>query len=256
MYKYYDIGLNLFTPSFPNPKQIIKDAENANICFILTGAQPDDNERVNTFVQSQNVYGTAGIHPHVASQATTADILRIEEIVKNNPKIVAVGECGLDYNRMFSLKEIQISVFKSLIKLAEKLNKPLFLHQRDAEEDFIACFKGHEAICKKAVVHCFTGNREMALKLIDMGFYIGITGWICDERRGDDLRKAVSAIPLNRIMIETDAPYLTPRGFNLPRTNIPQNITYVAKSLAAYMNIPEESLLMHARENTKRFFSI
>ena len=81
MYKYYDIGLNLFTPSFPNPKQIIKDAENANICCILTGAQPDDNERVNTFVQSQNVYGTAGIHPHVASQATTADILRIEEIV-------------------------------------------------------------------------------------------------------------------------------------------------------------------------------
>lgn len=89
-----------------------------------------------------------------------------------------------------------------------------------------------------------------------MGFFIGITGWICDERRNHDLREAVIDIPLDRIMIETDAPYLTPRGFGLPRTNVPENIVYVAETLATYMNVSVDELISHAKENTERLFRI
>jgi TatD DNase family protein len=256
MFSYYDIGLNLFVRSFHDPERIIADAKEAGIGCILTGADPKDNEKVNEFVKTHDVYGTAGIHPHVADSATPEAIQRIREIVAGNPRIVAVGECGLDYDRMFSTKENQISCFKELIQVAEELNKPLFLHERDAAEDFISCFKGHEAVCHQSVVHCFTGNRQVLETLLSMGFYIGITGWICDERRGQDLQDAVSILPLDRVMLETDAPYLTPRGFGLPRTNVPQNITYVAETLAHYMHVSVEDLVSHAKENTERFFRL
>ena len=255
-YTYYDIGLNLFTKSFPNPEKIIADAKAAGIQCILTGSEAEENERVHAFVQTHDVYGTAGIHPHSADEATEADVERIRDIVTANPRIVAVGETGLDYDRMYSTKENQMKYFKALISLAEEVEKPLFLHERDAAEDFISCFTGHEAICPKSVVHCYTGNKETLRQLLDMGFYIGITGWICDERRGDDLREAVSILPLDRVMIETDAPYLTPRGFHLPRTNVPQNITYVAETLAKYMGVSTGELVSHAAENTRQFFGL
>ena len=257
MITYYDIGLNLFTSSFPDPEKIISEAEAAGICCILTGSEAAENEKVNDFVKTHAVYGTAGIHPHSADRAEEADLCRIEEIVSSNPKIVAVGECGLDYDRMYSSRENQLYYFKKLIALAEKLEKPLFLHQRDAEEDFLACFDGHEEICRRSVVHCYTGNREMAEKLVGMGFYIGITGWICDERRAGDLREAVKYIPLERILLETDAPYLTPRGIpGLKRTNVPQNIVYVAQALAHYMGVSAEEVTGHAKANTERLFGI
>lgn len=255
-YTYYDIGLNLFTRSFPNPEKIIEDAHSAGIQCILTGSEAEENERVYEFVQSHDVYGTAGIHPHSADEAKETDVDRIREIVTSNSRIVAVGETGLDYDRMYSTKENQMHYFKELIALAEEVRKPMFLHERDAAEDFISCFQGHEDICPQSVVHCYTGNKETLKTLLDMGFYIGITGWICDERRGDELREAVSILPLDRVMIETDAPYLTPRGFHLPRTNVPQNITYVAETLAKYMGVSTEDLVSHAAENTRRFFGL
>ncbi len=255
-YQYYDIGLNLFTRSFPHPEKIIEDAHAAGIQCILTGSEAEENERVQEFVQTHDVYGTAGIHPHSADEAKEEDVERIREILLSNPRILAVGETGLDYDRMYSTKENQLHYFKKLIALAEELGKPLFLHERDAAEDFISCFAGHEDICKKSVVHCFTGNKETLRALLDMGFYIGITGWICDERRADELRDAVSILPLDRVMLETDAPYLTPRGFKLPRTNVPQNIIYVAEGLAQYMGVSVETLVAHAKENTERFWNI
>lgn len=255
-YTYYDIGLNLFTKSFPHPEKIIEDAHVAGIQCILTGSEAEENELVNDFTKTHDVYGTAGIHPHSADEAKEEDVARIEEILTTNPRILAVGETGLDYDRMYSRKENQIHYFKELIALAEKLGKPLFLHERDAAEDFIACFAGHESICPRSVVHCYTGNKETLETLLSMGFYIGITGWICDERRADDLREAVTILPLDRVMIETDAPYLTPRGFHLPRTNVPQNITYVARTLAQYMGVSEEVLTKCAKENTERFWGI
>lgn len=255
--QYYDIGLNLFCRQFPDPEKIISDARNDGIICILTGTDMKENILINKFVKTHDTYGTAGIHPHNADSAKKEDFDRIEKIITENPKIVAVGECGLDYDRMFSEKENQIRCLEKHINLAEKLNKPLFLHERSAAKDFIARFKKHPEICKKSVVHCFTGDRETLEKYLDMGFSIGITGWICDPKRASNLRNAVSVIPLDRILIETDAPYLTPKNVQgLERTNIPQNIRYVAQDLAKYMKVPLQELLTHAKENTQKLFSI
>lgn len=256
MTKYYDIGLNLFTRSFPHPECIMEGAEKAGVTCILTGSEAEENELVHSFVQTHHAYGVCGIHPHAADDATERDVARIKEILTTNDKIVAVGETGLDYDRMYSKKEHQLHFFKELIEVAEELQKPMFLHQRDAVDDFIRCFTGHEALCPQSVVHCFTDGRDVLQRLLDMGFYIGITGWICDERRGDALRDAVSILPLDRVLVETDAPYLTPRGVGLPRTNVPENIVYVVSTLAHYMHVDAETLARHARENTERLFQI
>lgn len=181
----------------------------------------------------------------------------MERILTGNGKMVAVGECGLDYDRMFSTKENQIRCLEKHIVLAEKLDMPLFLHERSAADDFVKRFKRHPDICRKSVVHCFTGNKKTLDRYLSMGFSIGITGWICDDRRAKELREAVSIIPLDRILVETDAPYLTPRNVpGLERTNVPQNIRYVIRDLAKYMKVPEDTLTEHARENTERMFRL
>jgi len=257
MIKYYDIGLNLFCKQYNEPEKILQDALEDEICCILTGSDMKSSERIHAFVKDHDCYGTCGIHPHGADGAKAEDFLRIREIVSSNEKIVAVGECGLDYDRMFSTRENQIRCFEHHLKIAEELGKPLFLHEREAAEDFIARFKKHGDLCRHSVVHCFTGSKETLMKYLDMGFYIGITGWICDERRGDALREAVKYIPLERLMIETDAPYLTPRNIKgLDRTNVPQNIKYVAAELAKNMGVGEEELIMAVKENTEQFFGI
>ncbi|MBQ3513980.1 MAG: TatD family hydrolase [Lachnospiraceae bacterium] len=255
--KYYDIGLNLFCKQFPEPEKIINEATKAGVLCILTGTDRKENKQIDAFVKEHEAFGTAGIHPHNADSAKQEDFEIIERIISENKKIVAVGECGLDYDRMFSTKENQIRCLEKHIVLAEKLDKPLFLHERMATEDFIKRFKKHPDICKKSVVHCFTGDKETLDKYLSMGFSIGITGWICDDRRGKELREAVKMIPLDRILIETDAPYLTPRNVpGLARTNVPWNIKYVAAELAKYMNVSEDELIENARKNTERIFHL
>ncbi|MDE5781003.1 MAG: TatD family hydrolase [Lachnospiraceae bacterium] len=255
--KYYDIGLNLFCKQFPEPEKIIQEAENNGVCCILTGTDNKENTKIDNFVKNHNTFGTAGIHPHNADRARQEDFNQIEQILSENKKIVAVGECGLDYDRMFSTKENQIRCLEKHIVLAEKLGKPLFLHERSAADDFIRRFKKHPDICKKSVVHCFTGDKETLDKYLSMGFSIGITGWICDDRRAKELREAVRNIPLDRILVETDAPYLTPKNVQgLDRTNVPQNIIYVVKELAKYMKVSEEDLIDNAKKNTERLFGI
>lgn len=255
--EYYDIGLNLFCRQFPDPEKIIDNAGDCGVVCILTGTDRKENEKINTFVSTHNTYGTVGIHPHNADAARQEDFARMEAIAAENKKIVAIGECGLDYDRMFSAKENQIRCLEKHIVLAEKLQKPLFLHERSATKDFVARFKKHPEICKRSVVHCFTGDRKTAEQYLSMGFSIGITGWICDDRRAGELREAVRAIPLDRILIETDAPYLVPRDVpGLSRTNVLENIVYVAKKLAKFMNVSEEELKKAARENTERLFGI
>ena len=163
----------------------------------------------------------------------------------------------LDFDRMFSTRENQIRCLEKHIALAEKMEKPLFLHERDASATFINIFKQHPEICKNAVVHCFTGDKKTLETYLEMGFSIGITGWICDERRASALRNAVEILPKERVMLETDSPYLIPRNVSgIGRINFPANIQYVARTLAEYMHISEEELLLHARQNTEKFFGI
>ena len=254
---YYDIGLNLFCRQFPQPEKIIADAALAGVCCILTGTDRRENAQIDAFTRTHDVFGTAGIHPHNADSAKLDDIEQIGRFAAENKRIVAIGECGLDFDRMFSTRENQIRCLEKHIVLAEKLSMPLFLHERSAAEEFIRRFKKHPDICKKSVVHCFTGDKKTLEQYLSMGFSIGITGWICDERRGKELRQAVKLIPLDRILIETDAPYLTPRNVpGLGRTNVPQNIIYVAKELAHHMGIEEEELIENARKNTERLFRL
>lgn len=255
--KYYDIGLNLFCKQFSEPEKIIQEASEEGVCCILTGTNMNENHRINNFVRNHHVYGTIGIHPHNADRAKKQDFDLMEQILLKNDKIVAVGECGLDYDRMFSGKENQIRCLEKHIVIAEKLHKPLFLHERSASRDFIQRFKRHPDICKKSVVHCFTGDMKTLEQYLTMGFYIGITGWICDDRRAEQLRNAVSILPLDRILVETDAPYLTPKNVSgLNRTNVPQNIKYVIKDLAKYMKTSENLIIEHAKRNTEKLFQI
>lgn len=255
--KYYDIGLNLFCRQFPEPEKIIKDAEEHGVCCILTGTDRKEDRKIDEFVKTHRAFGTVGIHPHNVDRARQEDFEEIENILSNNDKIVAVGECGLDYDRMFSTKENQIRCLEKQIVLAEKLNKPLFLHERSAANDFTSRFKKHAEICRRSVVHCFTGDRSTLDQYLSMGFYIGITGWICDDRRSKELRDAVRILPLDRVLVETDAPYLTPRNIpGLHRTNVPQNIKYVVRDLAEYMRVSEEELMENARKNTEKVFQI
>ena len=255
--KYYDIGVNLFCKQFPNPEQIINEALQSGVTCILTGTDPKENRQIDTFINNYQAYGTVGIHPHNADSTKDKDYLEIENIAKTNNKIVAIGECGLDFDRMFSTKENQIKCFEKQIEIAETLNIPLFLHERNAVEDFIKVLSHHKEICKKSIVHCFTGNAETLKKYLSMGCYIGITGWICDSRRAKDLRQAVRYIPIDKIMIETDSPFLTPKNIQgLSKTNYPQNVKYVAKELAMHMGVPENILISKAKENTEHFFSI
>lgn len=255
--KYYDIGLNLFCRQFPNPEAVVENAAKAGVRCILTGTDRKENRQIDKFIKNHNAYGTAGIHPHNADSARKEDFDEIEKLIGENGRIVAVGECGLDFDRMFSTRENQIRCLEKHIILAERLNKPLFLHERSAAEEFIKRFRKHPDICKRSVVHCFTGDKKTLEQYLSMGFSIGITGWICDDRRAKELREAVKLIPLNRILIETDAPYLTPRNVpGLERTNVPENIVYVARELAKYMRVEEEELVSQARLNTERLFGI
>ena len=255
--KYYDIGLNLFCRQFPDPDGIMRDAAAAEVSCILTGSDARENALVDAYTRAHpGVWGTAGIHPHNADNAGEADYEAIRRILAENPRIVAVGECGLDWNRMFSTRENQLRCLQRHIEIAEETGKPMFLHERDAADGFAAVFSAHPAVCSRAVVHCFTGNRAQLERYLDMGFHIGVTGWICDDRRAQDLREAVKALPLDRVMLETDAPYLTPRVRGLSRVNVPGNIRYVAAELARCMQVEEENLIAAARDNTLRFFGL
>lgn len=253
--RFYDIGLNLFSRQFPDPEKILRNAQDVGVACVITGSDMKSSRKTAEFVKQHSAWGTAGIHPHNADSAKESDFQELEAMHSGNPGLVAVGECGLDFDRMFSTKENQIQCLKRHIALAEKLHKPLFLHERDAAEDFIQVFQDHPEICKNSVVHCFTGCRDTLEKYLEMGFLIGITGWICDDRRANDLRNAVGILPLDRVLLETDAPYLTPRNVSgLKRVNIPENICYVAATLAEYMHVPEEELLICAKANTERLF--
>lgn len=262
---YYDIGLNLFDKRFHDPEAILRDAWEAGVACIATGTTVSESRRAADFLKNFRelpAYGTAGIHPHNARLARREDLRALKELLSRRG-MVAVGECGLDYDRMFSPREVQQEVLAAHIALAEELGMPMFLHERSAigsdaaSIDMAAAFAGHEALARRSVVHCFTGTKEIAEQYLEMGFSIGVTGWICDDRRADDLRRAVSVIPKDRILIETDAPYLTPRNVKgLGWTNLPQNIKYVAAELAKYMGLPVDTLVRAARDNTERLFRI
>ena len=254
---YCDIGLNLFCRQFPDPDSILLDARRQGITCILTGSDDAENHRVAEYVSTHSgVFGTTGIHPHQADHMTQ-EALDFIRSAQSMDRIVAVGECGLDYDRMFSKKENQIDCLERHIEMAMDTGKPMFLHERSAFHDLKAIFRNVPSLCPRCVVHCFTGDRHQLAAYLEMGFMIGVTGWICDDKRAGDLRDAASILPMDRVMIETDAPYLTPKNVpGLGRINVPANIRYVAHDLAVHMHVHEEELERNALKNTAEFFRI
>jgi TatD DNase family protein len=148
-----------------------------------------------------------------------------------------------------------LKYFNEQVKLSGEVNKPLFLHEREAFEDMYSILSEQENL--KAVVHCFTGNRQMAEKYLGLGCYIGITGWVCDDRRNQDVLDALEIIPVDKLMVETDAPYLLPRKIKgLKNPNVPENIRYVVEKIAMVKGLDPEDLRKRVLENTIRFFQI
>jgi TatD DNase family protein len=173
--------------------------------------------------------------------------------------VVAVGETGLDYHRNFSPREAQLFAFERQLQLAIACGKPLFLHQRDAHADFIACMDNVRGRIGRAVVHCFTGERQELFDYLDRDFYIGITGWICDERRGAHLRELVKSIPSDRLMLETDAPYLLPRTVRpMPklRRNEPMYLAHICDEVARDRGEDVAVTAANTTATAMRFFAL
>ena len=257
-----DIGANLTHESFKDDfDQVIERAQQANIShMIITGSDLDNSTSAIKLAQHnpQLFSATAGFHPHHADQFNEDTSRALSELLQKH-QVCAVGETGLDFFRDISPREQQIKSFIAHLELARQFNKPLFLHQRDAHDEFFGVLQEHRASLGRIVVHCFTDTDRALQAYIDLDCYIGITGWICDERRGAHLLDCVSAIPLERLMIETDAPYLMPRTLRpKPKTrrNEPCTLPLVLETIASVRPESETELAVATSGNAKRFFDI
>ena len=257
-----DIGANLAHDSFDRDREaVIERARSAGIAaMIVTGSSLDDSESALSLARRwpRHLRATAGVHPHQASGFQAADRPRLAALLAD-PLVVAAGETGLDYYRNFSPPAEQRRAFALQLELAAGHGKPLFLHQRDAHADFLAMLREHPALGARAVIHCFTGGTAELEDCLAAGLSIGVTGWICDERRGAALRTAAPGIPADRLMIETDAPYLLPRTLEpkpRDRRNEPMHLPAVLAALAACRDESVETLARHTRQNAERFFGL
>ena len=233
-----DIGANLTHESFGRDLYaVLERARVAGVTrMVVTGASREHSPQALALAQAYPglLTATAGVHPHHAIEYT-AECDAEMRALHAHPEVVAVGETGLDYFRDFSPRPAQRKAFEQQLQIAADTGKPLFLHQRDAHADFMAVMKQFDGRLGPAVVHCFTGTREELFDYLDQDWHIGITGWLCDERRGAHLRELVKNIPAHRLMVETDAPYLLPRTLRpLPkdRRNEPAFLPHIVEELA------------------------
>ena len=206
----------------------------------------------------KNIFCSVGIHPHYASDLKPYTIENLEKYLSNQ-HVKAVGEIGLDYYRNFQSPEIQKKCFNAFLELASKHQYPLFLHHREAFDDFYPMIKDHIDQVPESIVHCFTGTKSELKKFLDLGLYIGVTGWICDPKRGEDLRGIIKYIPIDRLLIETDAPYLVPKNMeNKPRNNRnePLFLKHIACNISELLNIDKALLADITTKNFKKLFRI
>jgi TatD DNase family protein len=274
------MGINLMHPSFDRDREaVIRRAEEAGVSpLIITGTGVDSSRDASCYAEQygknhspRKLYATAGVHPHDAKACGGDTIAMLRELA-GRAEVIAIGECGLDYNRDFSPRPVQRQWFEKQVELAAELGMPLFLHERDAFEDFSGVLKNASGRLKNFVVHCFTGTGSELDRYLSLGAHIGITGWICDERRGGHLGALVPRIPPDRLMVETDGPFLLPR--NLPQTapdagegggkkrtpksgrNEPAFLPHIVRTLAGALGKDAEQLASETLANTLRFFGI
>jgi TatD DNase family protein len=234
-----DIGLNLAHDSFDHDRDhVVATAIAAGVHhMVVTGSSLASTRAAIAIVRSApaTFRATAGVHPHHARELHEADAVELRVLLEQ-PEVSAAGECGLDFFRNFSPHADQERAFRLQLALAVDVGKPVFLHQRDAHDAFVAILREYRPRLQGGVAHCFTGDERELRDYLDLGLSIGITGWICDERRGQHLRELVRRVPLDRLMLETDAPYLLPRDLAprpSNRRNEPRFLPHILETVAA-----------------------
>ncbi len=254
-----DIGANLTHASFrEDVSQVIARAHEHGVTrIIVTGTTvAESHAALDLASRHEKLFATAGVHPHHARECDSGTIPALRELAKH-PRVVAIGECGLDFNRNYSPHPDQEKWFVAQVELALAVQKPLFLHSRDAHPRFSEILKSFRP--EKAVAHCFTGGREELHAYLDLGLYIGITGWICDERRGAHLLELVRDIPRERLLLETDSPYLTPRDLHpqpKARRNEPAFLPHILRTVAKALGRPHEEIAAETTHNATAFFGL
>jgi TatD DNase family protein len=263
---YTDIGINLSSKQFKNDTaSVIQKALAAGVRqMIVTGTSVQNSQQAAVLAQQYPgvLYATAGIHPHDAKHFSAAGITSLRQLLLQ-PEVVSVGECGLDFDRDFSPRPVQEQCYEAQLQLAVETQKPLFLHERAAFERFCSITDNHFAKLPKAVVHCFTGTLQEAKTYLDKDFYLGFTGAITDIKRFAHLKDVIHYTPLNRLMIETDAPFMLPK--NVPkhkltphqeRRNEPAFLPFVAQYIAEIKNITLETVAEQTSQNAELFFGL
>jgi TatD DNase family protein len=256
--KLTDIGANLTHPSFHDDLEaVVARAQGAGVAnIVITGTSVLESKLAQEIADRFGFYATAGVHPHHARDCDDTTIGALRELAKH-PRVVAIGECGLDFNRNYSPHPSQEKWFIAQLELGLELGKPLFLHSRDAHPRFAEILRHHRVT--RAVAHCFTGEREELHAYIELGLYIGITGWICDERRGTHLLELVRDIPRERLLLETDSPYLTPRDMRpqpKSRRNEPAFLPHILKTVARALGRSAEEVAAETTRNAQTLFGI
>jgi len=260
-----DIGVNLTHPSFAREREaLLERAYAAGVCqLVLTGTSLEDSEQALLLCRqldesATRLFSTAGIHPHDASH-WSADSARQLRALLREPEVRAVGECGLDFNRDFSPRPQQEKALEEQLALAVELQLPVFLHEREADQRLSAILRDYRDRLPAAVVHCFTGEKRALFDYLDLDLHIGITGWICDERRGTHLQPLVREIPAGRLMLESDAPYLLPRSLRpkpKSRHNEPAYLPEVLREVARHRGESLEVLAAHSSACARAFFGL
>lgn len=256
-----DIGANLTHESFAHDfDEVLERAFDAGVMqMMVTGASREGSEQAAKLAGGHAaLFATAGIHPHHADETDRSTMARLAELL-DLEHVRAVGETGLDFFRDFSPRPLQLKSFEQHIELAIERGLPMFLHERDAYPTFGEVIESYRDELPRVVVHCFTGERQALYAYLDLDCYIGITGWICDERRGQHLLRLVKDIPADRLMIETDAPYLMPRSLKpKPKTrrNEPCNLPEVCRTVAAARGVSYEELAALTTANASAFFDL
>ena len=256
-----DIGANLTNPAFADDREEVLDrALAADVAaIVVTGTSVQGSRAAIALAEPTTaLFATVGVHPHDASdvQPGWADELAC---LARCPDVVAIGETGLDYYRDYSPRQEQRSVFRRQVELAMEAGKPLFVHDRDSGGDTRAILAEYRADLCDCVIHCFTGTAEDLEGYLEDGWHIGITGWVCDERRGQDLARLVPRIPDDKLMIETDAPYLLPRTLTprpRSRRNEPAFLPWVARRVAECRGTEPQAIERLTHGNAARFFRL
>lgn len=247
------IQLNAFDK---DRSRVLTGARKAGVeCIIVIGFDLATSEAAIQLAEKHDfLYATVGLHPHDAKLFDDKILAAFRNLAKH-PKVVALGEMGLDYYRNLSPRSTQKSVFDAQIQLAQELNLPIIVHDRDAHTDIMSILRQYaKALPKRGVLHCFSGDMEMAHEAIDLGFYISIAGPVTYPK-SKILQRVVQEIPLDRLCIETDCPWLTPQ-FRRGKRNEPAYVAAIAEKIAELKNVSVATIADATTENVKSLFGI